>query len=782
MKKNINVRIFAFLFCAAVSLCGAIFAETADMNSSGVERYAIYIGSNSGGKNNARLLYAGTDAMSFQKTMSEIGGVPESNSILLLDPTKDKVDDALSAVSNAIVQGKSVSRRTEFIFYYSGHSDENALLLGKSSYEYSQLKESISNVPSDVHVVILDSCYSGNFIRTKGGQRKKPFLVDDSTVVKGYAYLSSSSALESSQESDEIGSSFFTNAMLTGLRGAADTSGDNKVSLNELYSYAFNDTLARTESSSAGPQHPNYNITLVGSGDLILSDISASESALMIPEEMTGKIIIRDSFGKLISEINKMEKNPVYFALSAGTYTAVLITETDTMQGNFILKKNQLLKLDRSYFNSVVARTEHRLRGDETVNEAENFAENEENDRSLEPSGLSETPVPLEIKPFHFMFAGENGSNVQSIISIGLIRANDCIVNGAQVSLFSGNISSVLNGIQASGIGLDAGVINGVQAAGIYTSADIVNGAQVSGIFNSSGTVNGIQGTGIYNSADLLFGVQGSGIFNTVKDGYGIQATGIFNSARTMNGIQAAGLFNISGTIRGVQAGSIVNVAKKVTGVQVGLINVADENNGIALGLINIIRNGVHDAGIMVDTNGNIFTQIQSGTNHLFTTALYGSSPRYFFSSGGNDYYHFFALGLGTRFNCRKVSFDIEALFYNTLCKDVVDIGDEIHDIINKYENDGKSFSDDASKEDKDRVEDLAEQFHKYTYPSLRFSVSYNLLSHFSLFATAGVDIRIEDWNDEAFDYGKRNMYIDFTAGSKDITLYPSFGFGIKIR
>ena len=204
--------------------------------------------------------------------------------------------------------------------------------------------------------------------------------------------------------------------------------------------------------------------------------------------------------------------------------------------------------------------------------------------------------------------------------------------------------------------------------------------------------------------------------------------------------------------------------------------------NGIVLGLINIIRNGVHDAGIMVDTNGNIFTQIQSGTNHLFTTALYGSSPRYFFSSSGDDYYHFFALGLGTRFNCHKFSFDIEALFYNTLCKDVVDIGDEIHDIINKYEDDGKSFSDDASKEDKDRVEDLAEQFHKYTYPSLRFSVSYNLLSHFSLFATAGVDIRIEDWNDEAFDYGKRNMYIDFTAGSKDITLYPSFGFGIKIR
>lgn len=782
MKDSINIRIFTLFLCSSVFLCSAVFAEAADSNSTGVERYAIYIGSNSGGKNNSRLLYAGTDAMSFQKTMSEIGGVPESNSILLLDPSKENVDDALSAVSNAIVQGKSVSRRTEFIFYYSGHSDENALLLGKSSYEYSQLKESISNVPSDVHVVILDSCYSGNFIRTKGGQRKKPFLMDDSTVVKGHAYLSSSSALESSQESDEIGSSFFTNAMLTGLRGAADTSGDNKVSLNELYSYAFNDTLARTESSSAGPQHPNYNITLVGSGDLILSDISASESALMIPEEITGKIIIRDSFGKLISEINKTEKNPVYFALSAGTYTAVLITETDTLQGTFLLKKNQLLKLDRSYFNSVIARTENRLRGDETVNEAENSAESEGNEGALGPSGISETTVPLEIKPFHFAFAGENGSNVQSIISIGLIRASDFIVNGAQASLFSGNVTDTMNGAQASLIGVDAGVVNGIQGAGIYASSQVLNGAQASGIFNRSGTVNGVQGTGIYNLADSLFGVQASGIFNTMQDGLGIQATGIFNSARTINGIQAAGLFNISGTVRGVQVGGVVNVAKKVTGIQVGLINVAEENNGVALGFINIIRNGVHDAGMMIDTNGNMFVQIQGGTNHLFTTALYGSSPRYFFSSGGDDYYHFFALGLGTRFNCRKVSFDIEALFFNTLCQAVVDIGDEIHDIINKYEDDGKSFSDDASTEDKDRVENLAEQFHKYTYPSLRFSVSYNLLSHFSLFATACVDVRIEDWNDEAFDYGNRNLSIDFTAGSNDVTLYPSFGLGVKIR
>ena len=79
----------------------------------------------------------------------------------------------------------------------------------------------------------MDSCYSGNFIRTKGGQHRKPFLIDDSSVVTGHAYLSSSSDKESSQESDEIESSYFTNAMITGLRGAADASGDNKVTLND---------------------------------------------------------------------------------------------------------------------------------------------------------------------------------------------------------------------------------------------------------------------------------------------------------------------------------------------------------------------------------------------------------------------------------------------------------------------------------------------------------------------------------------------------------------------
>ena len=361
MKKIIFTALILFSFTQ-------LFAATtgtesaANENTNGVDRYAIFIGSNKGGKGREQLLYAGSDAQNFQKTMTEIGGITDSNSYVLIDPSKEKIDETLNQISTKINTSVSTAKRSEFIFYYSGHSDENALLLGDVPYDYSTLKAAITNVPSDIHVVILDSCYSGNFIRTKGGQKRKPFLLDDSSVVSGHAYLSSSSDNEYSQESDEIESSYFTNAMITGLRGAADTSGDNKVTLNELYSYAFNDTLSKTESSKAGPQHPNFNITLVGSGDLVLSDISTAEAMLSLSKDAKGKFIIRNAEGKLISEINKVAGQPIYMALPAGQYSAVIIDEYSTKSGIFLLEKDNIYVLDQNSLSSI-KRKNNRVRG-----------------------------------------------------------------------------------------------------------------------------------------------------------------------------------------------------------------------------------------------------------------------------------------------------------------------------------------------------------------------------------------------------------------------------------
>ena len=89
-----------------MAFLGSVNIFASEKSEGAVERYAIYIGSNEGG-NNKRLMYAGTDAASFQNIMSDIGGIRKSNSILLLDPEKDDVDNAMEYISELINKNKA---------------------------------------------------------------------------------------------------------------------------------------------------------------------------------------------------------------------------------------------------------------------------------------------------------------------------------------------------------------------------------------------------------------------------------------------------------------------------------------------------------------------------------------------------------------------------------------------------------------------------------------------------------------------------------------------------
>jgi hypothetical protein len=625
--------------------------------SGGVDRYAVFVGANNGGKNHQKLLYAASDAVAFQKTMTSIGGVSDSNGILLLDPSKSDLDDALSLVSRMIEKNKASAKRSEFIFYYSGHSDETSLLLGKTNYDYSSLKAAISAVPSDVHVVILDSCYSGNFIRTKGGQKKKPFLFDDSSVVKGHAYLSSSSSQEFSQESDEIGSSFFTNAMLTGLRGAADSSGDKKVTLNELYSYAFNETLSKTEKTSAGPQHPNFNITLVGSGDLILSDISSSDCVVMLPSSLSARVIIRNSAGQLVSEVNKFEGNPVYLALDRGEYKVTVIGENQTLDGRFTLNPGSVYELSESSLGTVKI-TSNRIRGNEA--EGEMF-------------------VPFEFSFVSNEFSRQYNKKINTNFSLAVLRSHVHNVTGGMVS-GAGNEADNVEGIQAAYVyniteekvkGVQtAGIFNlskkleGVQSAGIFNVNEGFRGAQFAGIFNAASEFEGIQAAGIFNAGGQFKGLQASGILNASKGFSGAQLAGIINGTLDFKGLQAAGIVNVAQSFTGLQAAAITNVSKKVEkgGVQLGLINIADECYGWQIGLINFSRTGVFEFGTSLTSNENLRFSFNSGNRYFYTALAFSAPADYFDGEQIKEGIINVAGGFGTRFEIKKFNFDFEIL------------------------------------------------------------------------------------------------------------------------
>lgn len=625
MKKFISSSIFIFFSIFLVSA-----AEKPVKEVSGVERYAIYIGSNYGGKGKDKLLYAGTDAQSFQKTMTEIGGIAEKNSCLLIDPTKNDVDMALEFVTAQIEKNKFTAKRSEFIFYYSGHSDENALLLGDNTYNYSELKAAITEVPSDVHVVILDSCYSGNFIRTKGGQKKKPFLFDDTSVVKGHAYLSSSSELESSQESDEIGSSFFTNAVITGLRGAADTSGDNKVTLNELYSYAFNETLAKTEGTKAGPQHPNYNITLVGSGDLILSDISTSDTILSIAKEVEGRFIIRDASGKLISEINKNRGQEISMALPVGNYSVVLKKGAETKQGDFTLVKDQIFVLEENLVHKVETK-KNKLRGG-TYEDEDSDEENSEEDvvEESEEIVIEETVKEAELESVESVTVSE----VQDEENF----ENEEFDSDEKPYKFSFEAIGTIFPIRK--VENEDFVVN--FGAGVFGSVEYnIKGIQISTLFNYADTVAGSQISAIYNGTEELHGTQVSAITNYAYD---------------MNGAQISAICNFAGEMRGLQIAPIFNSSKLNKGLQIGLVNYTEKNEGVSLGLLNICKEGVMNIGYHYDNDDMASFEWACGSNKLYTIYGVSISREYLF---GEDPERDFATALYIGFgDCSAISFD----------------------------------------------------------------------------------------------------------------------------
>ena len=237
----------------------SLFVHPAPAWSAGpLQRYALVVGANAGGADRPRLRYAISDAERFARVMIEIGGVAPSNEVVLRQPKVGELVHALEALTRRVADAKRAAAggRTEVVVYYSGHADEQGLLLGDDRYSYRSLRERLDEIPADVRIAVLDACASGAFTRIKGGRARPPFLVDESAAMRGHAFLTSSAETEAAQESDRIHASYFTHFLISGFRGAADLSGDGKVTLSEAYQFAFNETLGRTVDTRAARSIP----------------------------------------------------------------------------------------------------------------------------------------------------------------------------------------------------------------------------------------------------------------------------------------------------------------------------------------------------------------------------------------------------------------------------------------------------------------------------------------------------------------------------------------------
>ena len=346
-----SLRIVSIVCAALISLAASTEAAT--------RRYALVIGSNEGGGSGRdKLRFAARDAKTFADVLQQLGGVGASDLSMLREPDTGELDRTFDALSKRVQADRKAGQRVELVVYYSGHADETGILIGGTHYDYGRLRKRIRDVPADVHIAIVDSCASGSFTRIKGGKKMPPFLADSSNQVEGFAFLSSSSADEDAQESDRISASFFTYYFVTALRGAADRNRDGKVTLTEAYQFSYEHTLGRTQNTTHGPQHPAYDMHLSGTGDVVITDLRSTDSALVLPEALRGRITIVDANDRVAIELTKEAGEPLNLALPNETYTV----RVDNKDGEFVAT----VKLERSGKTELAAAELERVSPEET--------------------------------------------------------------------------------------------------------------------------------------------------------------------------------------------------------------------------------------------------------------------------------------------------------------------------------------------------------------------------------------------------------------------------------
>lgn len=532
---NVRAWVRAFWLVGSMWLAGGGAGAHAD-DSVVLRRYALIVAANDGGDARPRLRHAEADARAVNKVLTELGGVQEADVQQLLEPSPDDLAAAIAAVSERVKSERAKKQRSELLFYYSGHSDEQGLLLGARQLGYRALRQLLDKVDVDVRVAILDSCASGAFTREKGGFKRAPFLFDSSTEVRGHAFLTSASEHEAAQESDRLGGSFFTHFLVSGLRGAADASGDGRVTLTEAYRFAFEETLARTGQTQLGAQHPAYDIRLAGTGDLVLTDLRSTASELQIAGDIDGRVLVIDLAGGVFLELSKPAGRIARVALPAATYTLEVRRGAALYRGK-VSTQAGALRVTMNHLKLVEGEVGHARGGH----------------YQWVPAAAALVPVYSTNRLYDARVV-ENGFN------LSLLFDAPHAVSGAQLSF---------------AVARTRERVRGVQLAPMLSSTDELRGVQLAFAANHAG--------------ERCYGVQLAGLNLALEQLSGVQLAFV-NYARALRGVQLSGL-SIVDHAEGVQLG-MLNVARgRVHGLQLGLLNYAGEAD-VQLGALSVTKEG----------------------------------------------------------------------------------------------------------------------------------------------------------------------------------------------
>lgn len=144
---------------------------------------------------------------------------------------------------------KAAGPNDQIIFFYSGHGGKNVICLYDKNITYYEILGILTQSKCKNILVIVDACESGSLLNAVNQLKSKKLWNGN------VASIVSSRAQENSIENPIVGAGFLAQGILKGMRGKADANSDRKLTIKELYNYAFNDVTTRASRIDRG-QHP----------------------------------------------------------------------------------------------------------------------------------------------------------------------------------------------------------------------------------------------------------------------------------------------------------------------------------------------------------------------------------------------------------------------------------------------------------------------------------------------------------------------------------------------
>jgi hypothetical protein len=316
-----------------------------------MRRIAVLVGANDPPPDAQALHFARDDAQDVADVLTRVGGFAPADVHLLLDPRPAELLTQLDGVAQAV---SNVGGDALFVFYYSGHSDGQALFPHGEPVSLADVRARIERLGARIRVGVLDTCHGGSWTHSKGLSVGPPLPVADLMNVdtEGTALVSSSSGFEDAHEADAVHGSFFTHYFTAGLRGAADREGDGNVTLQEAFDYAKERTVRDSARLAKTPQHPSFELTLRGRQDIVLTVLSSSTSALSITAARAPIEVIQLPSGVTVADA-PTGPAPVRIALPPGKYLVRSVADGRTYTKEVEVRSGETVALTDGQLEAV---------------------------------------------------------------------------------------------------------------------------------------------------------------------------------------------------------------------------------------------------------------------------------------------------------------------------------------------------------------------------------------------------------------------------------------------